>query len=134
VRERTRGASAGSSGPDPAVPATAAPPTTLAAQDLAVRWPGASDEAVRDVDLALRPGTRIALTGRSGSGKSTVVAALLRTLPPSAGRVLADGRDARELTGDDVRAGIAWCGAWTHLFNSTLRANLQLAAPTAEDA
>ena len=96
--------------------------------------PGASRDAARDVDLALHPGTRIALTGPSGSGKSTVVAALLRTLAPTAGRVLADGRDARELTGDDLRAGIAWCGAWTHLFDSTLRANLQLAAPAAGDA
>jgi ATP-binding cassette subfamily C protein CydCD len=99
-----------------------------------VRWPGASDDAVRDVDLALPRGTRLALTGPSGSGKSTVVAALLRTLEPSAGRVLADGRDARELAGDDLRAGIAWCGSWTHLFDSTLRANLQLAAPAADDA
>ncbi|GAA2558706.1 thiol reductant ABC exporter subunit CydD [Pseudonocardia hydrocarbonoxydans] len=120
--------------PDPAAPAAVPPPAALVAEDLAVRWPGASGDAVNDVDLALQPGARIALTGPSGSGKSTVVAALLRTLAPSAGRVLADGRDARELTGDDVRAGIAWCGAWTHLFDRTLRANLQLAAPAADDA
>jgi ATP-binding cassette subfamily C protein CydCD len=62
------------------------------------------------------------------------VAALLRTLAPSAGRVLADGRDAADLTGDSVRRGVAWCGPWTHLFDSTLRANLRLAAPDATDA
>lgn len=119
--------------PDPLVPVAVATPTGLATDDLAVRWPGASRDAIRDVDLALSPGTRIALTGPSGSGKSTVVAALLRTLAPTAGRVLVDGTDARELAGDDVRAGIAWCGSWTHLFDSTLRANLQLAAPAATD-
>ncbi|TQM36885.1 thiol reductant ABC exporter subunit CydD [Pseudonocardia cypriaca] len=119
---------------DPADPADVGVPTGLATEGLAVRWPGASRDAVRDVELALPPGTRLALTGPSGSGKSTVVAALLRTLAPRAGRVLADGTDTRQLTGDRVRAGIAWCGAWTHLFDSTLRANLQLAAPDADDA
>ncbi|MDT7710890.1 MAG: ATP-binding cassette, subfamily bacterial CydCD, partial [Pseudonocardiales bacterium] len=100
---------------------------------LAVRWPGADADAVRDVGLELRPGTRLALTGPSGSGKSSVVAALLRTLEPSAGTVLADGRDVHTLTGDAVRRGISWCGARTHLFDSTLRANLLLAAPGAGD-
>jgi ATP-binding cassette subfamily C protein CydCD len=55
-------------------------------------------------------------------------------LEPSAGVVLADGRDARGLTGDELRAGVAWCGARTHLFDSTLRANLVLARPDASDA
>ncbi|GAA2552682.1 hypothetical protein GCM10010210_27310 [Pseudonocardia hydrocarbonoxydans] len=99
-----------------------------------MRWPGAVTDAVRGVDLDLRPGTRLALTGPSGSGKSTVVAALLRTLEPGAGVLRADGRDVRERAGDGVRDGIAWCGARTHLFDSTLRANLALAAPGASDA
>ena len=112
-------------------PATA--PTGFAARDLAVRWPGADRDAVRDVDLDLTPGSRLALVGPSGSGKSTVVAALLRTLNPHAGTLRADGHDVRELPSEDVRAGIAWCGARAHLFDSTLRANLLLAAPDATD-
>jgi ATP-binding cassette, subfamily C, bacterial CydCD len=47
--------------------------------------------------------------------------------------VRAGGRDVRELAADGVRSGIAWCGAGTHLFDSTLRANLLLAAPDAPD-
>ncbi|MBW0089907.1 thiol reductant ABC exporter subunit CydD [Pseudonocardia sp. KRD-184] len=116
-------------GPRAAVP----PPSGFTADGLAVRWPGAATDAVRGVDLGLCAGTRLALTGPSGSGKSTVVAALLRTLDPSAGALRADGRDVRELTGTEVRSGIAWCGARTHLFDSTLRANLTLAAPGASD-
>ncbi|NMH97522.1 thiol reductant ABC exporter subunit CydD [Pseudonocardia acidicola] len=119
---------------EPAVPAGVAPPAALAAHDLAVRWPGAASDAVQHVDLQLGGSRRIALTGPSGAGKSTVVAALLRTLDPSAGRLLADGRDVHDLTGDELRRGIAWCGPHTHLFDSTLRANLQLAAPHAGDA
>ncbi|MFR9802439.1 thiol reductant ABC exporter subunit CydD [Pseudonocardia sp. RS010] len=110
------------------------PPHSLAAHALAVRWPGAATDAVRGVDLELGPGRRMALTGPSGSGKSTVVAALLRTLPFSGGTLEADGRDVTTLEADAVRAGVAWCGSWTHLFDSTLRANLGLARPGASDA
>jgi ATP-binding cassette subfamily C protein CydCD len=118
---------------DPAAAAGTAPPGALAARGLAVRWPGSHSDVVTGVDLVLAPGHRVALTGPSGSGKSSVVAALLRTLPPAAGRITADGRDVTTLAADDVRAGIAWCGPWTHLFDSTLRANLRLAAPDATD-
>ena len=52
---------------------------------------------------------------------------------PARGHLRADGRDVRTLPSDDVRAGIAWCGARAHLFDSTLRANLLLAAPDATD-
>ena len=89
---------------------------------------------MEEVDLLLAPGSRVALVGPSGSGKSTVVAALLRTLDPSAGTLRGDGRDVRTLVAADVRAGIAWCGARTHLFDSTLAANLRLASPDATDA
>lgn len=117
---------------DPAASAGVAPPCTLAAHDLGVRWPGAEHDAVRHVDLELR-GHAVALSGPSGAGKSTVVAALLRMLEPSDGKLLAGGRDARDLTGDELRRGIAWCGPHAHLFDSTLRENLRVSAPRATD-
>jgi ABC-type transport system involved in cytochrome bd biosynthesis fused ATPase/permease subunit len=55
-------------------------PTRFTAEGLAVRWPGADPDAVRDVDL----GSRLALVNPSGSGKSTVVATLMRTPNPRA--------------------------------------------------
>ena len=114
---------------EPARPVVVDRPTGLATSGLAVRWPGADRDAVQGVDMSLRSGTRLAITGPSGSGKSSVVAALMRTLDPAAGAVLADGRDVRDLASDTVRDGIAWCGAATHLFDNTLRANLLLASP-----
>ena len=117
--------------PDPVHPAGRAPRASLTAHDLAVRWPGADHDTVTDLDLDLD--RRVALTGPSGSGKSTVVAALLRTLDHSAGTLRADGVDVHDLTGDELRRGLAWCGPHAYLFDSTLRENLRISAPRAGD-
>jgi ATP-binding cassette subfamily C protein CydCD len=98
---------------------------------LAVRWPGSAQDAVTGVNLRLPAGGRLVLTGPTGCGKSTVLAALLRTVEPRAGAVHIDGIDTREVLGDDLRARIAWCGPDTHLFDSTLRKNLLIARPDA---
>lgn len=119
---------------EPAVPQPVPPSGTLSADRLSVRWPGAEADAVRDVTLAVRPARQLALTGPSGAGKSTVLAALMRDLDPSAGAVYLAGVDTAGCASDAVRARISWCGAETHLFDSTLRENLRLAAPGAADA
>jgi len=106
---------------------------SLATQRLSVRWPAADRDAVSGVDLRVPGGGGLVLTGPTGSGKSTVLAALLRTLDPRTGRVTMDAVDTRALSGDDVRSRIAWCGPAPHLFDSTLRENLRLARPDAAD-
>lgn len=117
------------------VSAAAAPAAAeLTTERLSVRWPQAPADAVQDVDLTIGHGRRLALTGRSGAGKSTVLAALMRYLDPSAGRVLLDDTDTLAYDGDSVREQIAWCGPETHLFDSSLRENVRLARPAASDA
>ncbi|MFI7121708.1 thiol reductant ABC exporter subunit CydD [Amycolatopsis sp. NPDC049868] len=118
---------------EPALAATAPAAVELAAERLSIRWPQARRDTVHNVDLRVTGGHRLALTGRSGSGKSTVIAALMRYLAPSGGRVLLDGVDTRAYDDDSVREQIAWCGPDTHLFDSTLRENLRLAKPSAND-
>ena len=76
---------------------------------------------------------RILLTGPTGSGKTSVLAALMRLVDPAAGSVTLDEVDTLAMRGDDVRDRIAWCGPHTHLFDSTLRQNLLLARPGASD-
>jgi ATP-binding cassette subfamily C protein CydCD len=118
---------------EPSAPGLMPPGRSLRAVRLAVRWPGAPADTVSDVNLAIGPSRRLALTGPSGGGKSTVLAALMRTLEPSAGAIYSDQLDTRRCTGEDVRSRISWCGPDTHLFDSTLRENLRLAAPKASE-
>jgi ATP-binding cassette subfamily C protein CydC len=99
-----------------------------------VRYPGRVTPAVRDIDLDLPPGRRVALVGATGAGKSTVAAVLFRFTDLSSGTVRLNGRDLAGYDPDDVRAVIGGCAADPHIFDATIRDNLWLARPGASDA
>ncbi|ROR43123.1 ATP-binding cassette subfamily C protein CydCD [Kitasatospora cineracea] len=104
-------------------------------RDLTVRWPGAERDALHGAGLELAAGRRIAVVGASGSGKTTLAQALLRFVEPSAGAVLLGGRtDTRELAGEDVRRVVGLCAQDAHVFDSSVRENLRLARPDADEA
>ncbi|MHA7180450.1 thiol reductant ABC exporter subunit CydD [Arthrobacter sp. MDB2-24] len=108
---------------------TAPPVRTVSLEHAGVGYePG--HPVVSDVALELRPGRWTGLTGPSGSGKSTLIGALLGFLPLDSGRLVVDGRPATP--GEAPR--IAWCPQESHLFNSSLRSNLQLARPSGDPA
>lgn len=83
--------------------------------------------------LDLPPGHRVAIIGANGSGKSTLLAVLARHLDPTSGRYTVNGVDVHEVPLEDVRALLAIVDDEPHIFASTLRANLAVAAPEAED-
>jgi ATP-binding cassette subfamily C protein CydCD len=76
----------------------------------------------------------MALVGPSGAGKTTIANLLLRFWDPGAGRILIDGVDLREFELDHLRARISLVSQDTYLFNDTLRANVALARPDADEA
>ncbi|KJK56336.1 thiol reductant ABC exporter subunit CydD [Saccharothrix sp. ST-888] len=119
---------------EPAAPATPpASPFPIAVRGLTARWPGRTEDALRDIDLDLTPGRRIAVVGPSGSGKTTLAQVLLRFLDQSAGSVTLGSRpqpvDTRTLDSDDVRRTIGLCAQDAYVFDSSLRENLRLALP-----
>ncbi len=87
-------------------------------------YPGATEEALRGVDLEVGPGEVLALVGPSGAGKSTVARLLLRFADPSAGRVLLDGADLRAAALADVRANVAVVLQETLVFDATVFENI----------
>ncbi|BCJ72309.1 hypothetical protein CS0771_18530 [Catellatospora sp. IY07-71] len=87
--------------------------------------------ALRDADLVIRPGERVALVGPSGGGKSTLLNLLLGFTVPDAGRVLVDGTDLAALDLDAWRRRLGWVPQRAHLFADTVAANIALGDPDA---
>lgn len=105
----------------------------LVARGVRARHPGATVPALRDVDLRLPTGRRVAVVGPSGAGKSTLAEVLLRFLATEAGTVRLDGVALDQLRGDDVRRTIGLVGQDAHLFDTTIAANLRIGRPSATD-
>ncbi|GAB3467647.1 thiol reductant ABC exporter subunit CydD [Kineococcus endophyticus] len=121
---------------EPTAPRPLAPPspTVLSLRGVRADWdPAAVDPCLDLVDLELRAGEVVAVRGPSGSGKSTLAAVLQRFLDPVDGRVLLDGVDAGDLAGDDVRSVVGRVGDDEHVFATSVRQNLLLAAPDRSD-
>ncbi|WP_052121726.1 thiol reductant ABC exporter subunit CydD, partial [Inquilinus limosus] len=102
--------------------------------NVSVAFDGGARNAVRGVSLRIAPGDHIALVGMSGAGKSTLLSLLLGFRRPDAGRVLVDGIDLAEIDPEALRRRIAWIGQAPVLFHGTLRDNIRLGRPEADDA
>ena len=81
------------------------------------------------IDLALRPGETLALVGATGAGKSSLVSLLARFYDPQAGRVLARGRDIREMPLAELRAKLGLVMQDIFILPDTVRANIILDQP-----
>ena len=93
-------------------------------RDLTFRYPGTVEPALRHLTLTVRAGQTVALVGRTGSGKSTVLALLPRLFDPPPGTVLLDGVDVREWELSALRARLAIVPQDTFLFSTTLAENI----------
>jgi subfamily B ATP-binding cassette protein MsbA len=85
------------------------------------------------IDLRIRAGEVVALVGPSGAGKTTLVQLIPRFYDPTAGRVLADGIDLREVTLRSLRGQIGIVAQDTILFSGTVRENILYGNPDASD-
>jgi ABC-type transport system involved in cytochrome bd biosynthesis fused ATPase/permease subunit len=108
-------------------PETHAPNPTCELRGIAARYPGATSDALHEVDMHLPPGRRVAVVGPSGSGKSTLVAVLLRLLDHRAGTYHLDGQDIRDLAEEQVRSRVTALDQHAHLFDTTIGENIRLA-------
>ena len=101
--------------------------------DAALRYGPNLPRALDEVRLRLGPGGRLALTGSSGAGKSSVVNALLRFWPLESGTLSLGGTDVTRLAQADVRGATALADQRAHLFAGTVRSNVTLGRADATD-
>jgi ATP-binding cassette, subfamily B, bacterial len=102
--------------------------------DVGFAYPGARRPALAGVSLEIPAGATVAIVGPSGAGKTTLANLLLRFWDPATGRILIDGVDLRDFELDHLRRRISLVSQDTYLFNDTLRANVALARPEADEA
>jgi ATP-binding cassette, subfamily B, multidrug efflux pump len=95
---------------------------------------GGGDEAVlQEINLVAEPGETVAILGATGAGKSTLVNLVPRFYDVSAGRVLVDGTDIRQIRQDSLLAQIGIVPQETVLFSGTVRDNIRYGNPGASD-
>jgi thiol reductant ABC exporter CydC subunit len=119
---------------DPAVARRASGGGALALRGVTMSYGTDEDTVLERVDLRLGAGARVALTGPSGAGKTTLAELLVRFHDPQQGTVTLDRIDVRELSQDELRSAVLLCGQDAHLFNTTVRENLLIARRGATDA
>ena len=90
--------------------------------------------ALDDIDLRIAPGETVALVGATGAGKSTFAKLVARFYDPTAGRVLIDGKDIRDVTFQSLRSQLGIVPQEAFLFSGTIRTNIAFGRPDASDA
>ncbi len=104
-------------------------------EGVSFRYPSRPEIAVlRDVSLTAEPGQRVALVGPSGAGKSTIVSLLMRFYEPEQGRILIDGREAREYGLHELRGQMAIVPQDVLLFGGSIAENIAYGRPGAGEA
>lgn len=102
-------------------------------RQLSFRYPGQHEPALRDLNLRIAPGERVAILGRSGSGKSSLARLLVGLYQAESGCLLLDGLEIGQLDIADVRRQIGYVPQDIQLFSGTLRDNLVAGARQASD-
>ncbi|PYF03630.1 ATP-binding cassette subfamily C protein CydC [Rhodopseudomonas faecalis] len=118
---------------DPAHPVALPPGHDLIADHVSFTYPGRSQPALADVNLALPAGSARRLDGASGAGKSTLISLLVRARDLDRGEIRLGGVPIKQLRLADLRSRIALVPQRPHVFAATIADNLRAFAPQASD-
>ncbi|MBP8287588.1 MAG: type I secretion system permease/ATPase [Rhodoferax sp.] len=103
-------------------------------RDVSFSYPGQNTPSLRNVNLSIKAGEKVAILGRIGSGKTTLEKLILGLYRPTEGAVLVDGIDLRQLDPAELRHQIGYVQQDIMLFYGTLRENITMSAPLSTDA
>ncbi len=102
-------------------------------RDVTFRYPDGEETVLEHFSLRIPFGSHIAIVGETGAGKSTLVNLVCRFYEPTSGRLLIDGRDARERSQLWLHSAIGYVLQTPHLFSGTVRDNLMMGNPNATE-
>jgi ATP-binding cassette subfamily B protein len=105
----------------------------LVFEDVRFAYEDDSREILRGVDLRVEPGETVAIAGKTGSGKTTLVSLPSRLNDPTGGRILLDGTDIRDLRLANLRSVVTTAFEEATLFSMSVRENLALGRPDADE-
>jgi len=114
-------------------PAPVSDPPGIEFSDVKFSYPTRTTGAINELDLTVAPGERVAIVGQSGAGKSTLVSLLLRYFDPAGGAIRVGAHDVRDYPLTDLRSLVGVVAQDTYLFHGTVRDNLLLAQPDADE-
>jgi ATP-binding cassette subfamily C protein CydC len=117
---------------EPSSPTRMPQDLTLNLQKISFTYPETDSPALHSLDFNLPVGGRIALLGPSGSGKTTLLQLLLKFRTPDPGCITLGEIPYTSLSGEEIRSRFAVATQYNHLFNASIRDNLLLANPTAD--
>jgi ATP-binding cassette subfamily C protein LapB len=103
-------------------------------RNVSFSYPGQGEAALQNISLRITPGEHVVVIGRTGSGKTTLQKLMLGLYQPSEGVVRIDGIDLRQLDPADLRRNVGFVGQDATLFYGTLRENISIGAPYADDS
>jgi ATP-binding cassette subfamily C protein CydD len=108
-------------------------PQNLRFETVSLHYPNTGRPALTGLDLTITRGERIAVVGESGAGKSSLIHLILGFVSPTKGRILIDRKPLDHLTALGLRRHCAWVGQTPMLFSGTIRENIAIANPEADD-
>ncbi|MEV5690878.1 ABC transporter ATP-binding protein [Micromonospora globbae] len=118
----------------PATPVAEVPTRAeLELRDVRFQYPGAAEPVLRDISFRVTPGTTTAIIGSTGAGKTTLLSLIPRLVDVTAGAVLVDGIDVRDLKPEDLWRRIGLVPQRPYLFTGTVASNLRYGNPDATD-
>lgn len=102
-------------------------------RNVSFSYPGSSQSSLNDISFKLRAGEKVGIIGRIGSGKTTLEKLVLGLYAPTQGKVLIDGIDIAQIDPADLRRAVGYVPQDPVLFYGTLKHNLIIGAPFADD-
>jgi ATP-binding cassette subfamily B multidrug efflux pump len=108
-------------------------PGRIAFEHVSFRFPGADTDAIHDVSFTLEAGKRLAIIGSTGSGKSSLVQLIPRFYDATAGRILIDGVDVKQIAQETLHTKIGVALQEAVLFSGTIRDNIRFGKPDASE-